>query len=143
MQWEYVGGIVSEEPEITERRFGPRRAVDVKVFAHDGIALRKCTLRDIGLQGAFIETDFLLSEGGDVELVIRLHRAGKHLHCRFPAKVARTKAGGAPARVGNTRRWPAASRSTAACGVLKQLAQQALVDLVYTDDPQRGIEASY
>lgn len=118
---------MSEEPEITERRFGPRRAVDVKVFAHDGIALRKCTLRDIGLQGAFIETDFLLSEGGDVELVIRLHRAGKHLHCRFPAKVARTKAGGAALRF----------------TVLDQLAQQALVDLVYTDDPQRGIEASY
>lgn len=127
MQWKFVGGIVSEGPEMTERRFGPRRSVDVKVFAHDGVELRKCTLRYIGLRGAFIKTDFLLSEGGDVELVIRLHREGKHLHCHFPAKVLRTKADGA------------ALRFTA----LDQLAQQALVDLVYADDPQRGIEASY
>lgn len=118
---------MSEEPLTTERRFGPRRGVDVRVFAHDGVELRKCTLRDIGLQGAFIETDFLLPEGTDVELVVRLHREGRRLHCRFPAKVARTKADGA------------ALRFTA----LDQLAQQVLVDLVYADNPQRGIEASY
>lgn len=118
---------MSEEPKTSERRFGPRRGVGVKVFAHDGVELRKCTLRDIGLQGAFIETDFLLPEGADVELVVRLYREGRHLHCRFQAKVARTKANGA------------AVRFTA----LDQLAQQVLVDLVYADDPYRGIEASY
>ncbi len=127
MQWRLGCGIVNEEPKTTERRFGPRRGLDVKVFAHDGVDLRKCTLRDIGLQGAFIQTDFLLSEGADVELVVRLHRDGKYLHCRFPAKVARTKTEGA------------ALRFTA----LDQLAQQALVDLVYADDPQRAVEASY
>ena len=118
---------MGEKPEMTERRFGPRRGVGVKVFAHDGTELRKCTLRDIGLQGAFIETGFLLAEGADIELVVRLHREGKHLHCRFPAKVARTRADGA------------ALRFTA----LDQLTQQVLVDLVYANDRQRGIEASY
>lgn len=118
---------MSEGPLTNERRFGPRRVVDVKVFAHDGIELRKCMLRDIGLQGAFIETNFPLPEGMAVELVVRVNREGKHLHCRFSGKVARTKADGAALRF----------------DALDQLAQQVLVDLVYADNPQRGIEASY
>ncbi len=66
-----MANIESEGPSAKERRFGPRRAVDVKVFAHDGVELRKCTLRDIGLQGAFIETNFPLPEDTAVELVVR------------------------------------------------------------------------
>ncbi len=118
---------MSQEPSANERRFGPRRVVDVKIFAHDGVELRKCTLRDIGLQGAFIESNFPLSEGADVELVVRLHRDGKHLHCRFPAKVARAKPDGAALRF----------------SALDQLTQQMLVDLIYAEDSQRRIEASY
>ena len=122
-----MANIESEGLSTKERRFGPRRAVDVKVFAHDGVELRKCTLRDIGLQGAFIETNFALPEDTAVELVLRVNREGKHLHCRFPAKVVRTKADGAALRF----------------DALDQLAQQILVDLIYADDSQRGIEASY
>lgn len=116
---------MSEEPLPTERRFGPRRVIDVKVFAHDGVELRKCTLRDIGLQGAFIEATFPLPEGLHVELVIPLQREGKHLHCRFPARVARTKPEGA------------ALRFTA----LDPFAQQVVVDLVYVDEAQQEIKA--
>ncbi len=118
---------MSEEPSPTERRFGPRRVIDVKVFANDGVELRKCTLRDISLQGAFIETNnFPLAEGAEVEVVIRLHRDGKHVHCRFPAKVVRMKPDGAALRFTE----------------LDPLAQQVLVELVYTNDPKQAIKAS-
>ena len=119
---------MSDKPLPDERRFGPRREIDVKVFAHDGVDLRKCTLRDIGLQGAFIETkNFFLAEGSDVELVIRLLRDGKHVHCRLPAKVVRKKADGAALMFTQ----------------LDQHAQQALVDLVYADERHQGAKDSY
>ena len=119
---------MSEEPSPTERRFGPRHVTDVKVFAHDGVELRKCTLRDIGLQGAFIETkNFPLAEGAKTELVIRLHREGKHVHCRFPAKVVRTESNGAALRFTE----------------LDSHAQQVLVELIYLIDPHQTSKASY
>lgn len=118
---------MSEKPSPDERRFGPRRAIDVRIFAHDGVELRKCTLQDIGLQGAFIKTNFPLSEGADLELVVRIQREGKHVHCRFPARVVRTKPDGAALRFTG----------------LDQHAQQVLVDLIYADEREQGIKASY
>lgn len=87
---------MKDQSSPAERRFGLRRGTDVKVFAHNGVELRKCRLRDISLQGAFIETkNFPLAEGTTVELVIRIRRDGKHLHCRFPARVRRAQPDGA------------------------------------------------
>ena len=119
---------MSEESSPDERRFGPRHETNIKVFAHDGVELRRCTLRDIGLQGAFIETqNFPLGEGAETELVIRLHREGKHVHCRFPARVVRTTSDGA-----------------ALCfAELNSDLQQALVDLIYLTDPDQASKASY
>ncbi|MFQ6024656.1 MAG: PilZ domain-containing protein [Acidiferrobacterales bacterium] len=119
---------MSEEPSLTERRFGPRRVTDVKTFAHDGVELRKCTLRDIGLQGAFVETkNFPLAEGAETELVIRLNREGKRVHCRFPATVVRTESDGAALRFTE----------------LDPHAQEVLVELVYANDAQQTSKASY
>jgi len=66
----------------------------------------------IDLQGAFIETNNCpLAEGAEVELVIRLHREGKHVHCRFPAKVVRTKPDGAALHRARSTRATGASRA--------------------------------
>ncbi len=119
---------MSEEPSSTERRFGPRHVTDVKVLVHDGVELRKCTLRDIGLQGAFIEIkNFPLAEDADTELVARLRREGKHVHCRLPAKVVRTESDGAALRFTE----------------LDAHAQQVLVELIYLTDPHQKSKASY
>ncbi|MDX1487736.1 MAG: PilZ domain-containing protein [Acidiferrobacterales bacterium] len=81
---------MNNEPLPAERRLDPRRVTDVKVFAHDGVELRKCRLRDISVNGAFIETkDFPLAKKADVELVLRIRREGRLTHCRLPAKVLR------------------------------------------------------
>lgn len=87
---------MSNKPLSVERRLDPRRVTDVKVFAHDGVELRKCRLRDISVNGAFIETkDFPLAKNADVELVLRIRREGRLTHCRLPAKVLRVTLEGA------------------------------------------------
>ena len=50
------GGDMSNKTLPVERRLDLRRVTDVKVFANDGVQLRKCRLRDISVNGAFIET---------------------------------------------------------------------------------------
>jgi hypothetical protein len=68
----------------------------VKVFVYDGIQLTKCRLRDISVDGAFIETkNFALAKGTDTEVVLKIRRGGKPTHCRLPAKVVRAERGGA------------------------------------------------
>lgn len=87
---------MSNKPLSVERRLDLRRVTDVKVFAHDGVELRKCRLRDISINGAFIETkDFPLAKNADVELVLRIRREGRLTHCRLPAKVLRVTHEGA------------------------------------------------
>lgn len=75
------------------RRLSPRRATDVKVYAHDGLELKKCRLRDISLNGAFVETK--ATEEADLELVLKIRRRGKRTHCRLPATVIRAEEDGA------------------------------------------------
>ncbi len=59
---------MTDKPLPVERRLDARRITDVKVFAHNGVELKKCRLRDIGINGAFIETkDFPLAKGADVD----------------------------------------------------------------------------
>ena len=53
-------------------------------------------MRDISLNGAFIETkEFTLAKGAEVELVLRIRREGRLTHCRLPAKVIRVTPEGA------------------------------------------------
>ncbi|MFQ5757811.1 MAG: PilZ domain-containing protein [Acidiferrobacterales bacterium] len=78
------------------RRLGPRRVTDVKVFVSDGSEIKKCRLRDISLDGAFIETkNFALAKDSKVDLILRIQRDGETSACRVPAKVVRTERGGA------------------------------------------------
>ncbi|MFQ5994167.1 MAG: PilZ domain-containing protein [Acidiferrobacterales bacterium] len=79
-----------------------RRVTDVKVFASDGIEIKKCRLRDISLDGAFIETkNFALAKGAKLDLVLRILREGKTTACRLPAKVVRVGKDGAALMFGN------------------------------------------
>ncbi|MDH3670353.1 MAG: PilZ domain-containing protein [Gammaproteobacteria bacterium] len=87
---------LTSKPLRVERRAGARRVTDVKVFAYDGVDIRKCRLLDIGLDGAYIETEtFTLLKGTQVELVLKIRPGGKPRHCRLPAKVVRVEIGGA------------------------------------------------
>lgn len=79
------------------RRTGPRRLADVKAMVtHERLGLTKCKLRDISLEGAFIETDgFVLSKNTKVDLVVRIRSGEKRKHCRLPARVVRVTESGA------------------------------------------------
>ncbi len=80
-----------------DRRLGPRRWVQVSaIINHNRVGMTRCRLRDISLEGAFVDTGKRILEQGDsVELVLKV-RAGKHSqHCRVPAKVARVSDEGA------------------------------------------------
>lgn len=70
--------------------------MDVKVFAPDGLQIKQCRLRDISLNGAFIETQaFALTQGSGVAVVLKMHHGGKATHYRLPAKVVRVERDGA------------------------------------------------
>jgi hypothetical protein len=119
---------VAGNPSSDERRFGPRRATNVKVFTHDGIELRRCRLRDISLRGAYIESkNCPLAAGQNVELVIRVRRDGQLTHCRFPARVLRTEPDGA----------------ALVFAELDPHLQAVLVDLVFGNESDQGSKASY
>jgi len=75
---------------------------DVKVFASDGREIKKCRLRDISLDGAFLETKNLaLAKGAKLDLVLRILREGKTVACPLPAKVVRAEKGGAALMFGS------------------------------------------
>ncbi len=83
-------------PRRVDRRSGLRRVANVKVFARDSMEIKQCRLRDIGFDGAFIETkNFALAKGTHTEAVLKIRRGGKPTHCRLPAKVVRAERGGA------------------------------------------------
>ncbi len=89
-------------PRRVDRRSGLRRVADVQVFARDDIEIRKCRLRDISLDGAFIETEnFALAKDSKVDLVLRIRCDGETSACRVPAKVVRTERGGAALMFGD------------------------------------------
>ncbi len=112
----------------SDRRVDFRRETDVKVFAHDGVELKKCRLRDISVNGAYIETkDFPLAKGAAVELVLRIRREGKLTHCRLPAKVLRVDQDGAALMFSN----------------LDEFLQQVVYDIVNVDKHHPRGDASY
>ena len=93
---------MSNNPFPVNRRICPRRVTDVKVFAHDGLELSRCRLRNISVDGAFIEyKNFVLAEGAIVELVLKVRRDGKATHCRLPAQVVRAEEHGAALMFGS------------------------------------------
>ena len=80
-----------------DRRLGPRRWAHVTAMInHNRLGMCRCTLRDISLEGAFVETaGQILDQDERVELVLKV-RAGDHnQHCRVPATVARVSDEGA------------------------------------------------
>ena len=87
---------MTNKPLSASRRLAQRRVTDVRVFAGDGSEIKKCRLRDISLDGAFIETEnFALAKGTDMEVVLKIRRGGKPALCCLPAKVVRAERGGA------------------------------------------------
>ncbi len=105
-------------PRRVDRRLGLRRVAGIMVFAGDGPQLKKCWLRDLSLDGAFIETEnFALAKGTHTEVVLKFRRGGKLTHCRLPAKVVRAERGGAAVMFGD----------------LDEQAYNMLVDFVITD----------
>lgn len=87
---------MTEKPLQANRRLAARRVTDVKVFASDGSEIKKCRLRDISLDGAYIETkNFALTKGTKLDLVLRILRKGQTAACPLPAEVVRAEKGGA------------------------------------------------
>lgn len=79
------------------RRIGPRRVTDVEVVvASDASEMRRCRLRDISIDGAFIETkNFTLTTGAKLDLVLRILHKEKTAACPVPAEVLRVAKDGA------------------------------------------------
>lgn len=66
------------------------------MITDERLGLTRCKLRDISLDGAFIEADNLaLSKNATVDLVLRIRAGQKRQHCRVPAKVVRVTEDGA------------------------------------------------
>ena len=87
---------MTNKPLSASRRLGPRRVTDVMVFASDGREIRQCRLRDISLDGAFIEIEnFALVKGTKLDLVLRILREEKTTACRLSAEVLRVERDGA------------------------------------------------
>ena len=87
---------MTNKPLSASRRLGPRRVTDVMAFASDGREIRKCRLRDISLDGAFIEIEnFALVKGTKLDLVLRVLREEKTTACPLPAEVVRVEKDGA------------------------------------------------
>lgn len=86
------------------------------MIAHGGRGLAKCRLRDISLEGAFIETAVLrLSKNADVDLVLKIRSGRRTKHCRVPARVARVTEDGA----------------ALVFGKLEEQVYRTLIDIVY------------
>ena len=87
---------MTNKPLSASRRLAQRRVTDVKVFASDGREIRKCRLRDIGVDGAFIEIEnFALVKGTKLDLVLRILREEETTACPLPAEVVRVEKDGA------------------------------------------------
>jgi hypothetical protein len=80
---------------------------DVEVFvASGGREIKRCRLRDISIDGAFIETtNFALTEGTKLDLVLRILRKEKTEACPVPAEVIRVTEDGAALVFGRVNRF--------------------------------------
>lgn len=76
---------------MSERRENSRVPVAVDVVLNYREHALICTLRDISLNGAFIEAtpDDLPYTNSNVEIALTMQRNGQSKHCRIPARIAR------------------------------------------------------
>jgi hypothetical protein len=66
------------------------------MVTHERLGLTRCKLRDIGVDGAFVETEgFALSRGATVDLVLKVRSGEKTRHHRVEARVTRVSESGA------------------------------------------------
>ena len=74
----------------------PCREVDVKaMITHHRLGLTKCRLRNISLDGAFVEVKgFDVAVGTDVDLVLKVRSGQNRTHCRLPANLLRVEEDG-------------------------------------------------
>lgn len=84
---------MDEQREIRRKPVG----LEVTLKCEQTDAAKPCRLRDVSLNGAFVEcAEGKFSKEGDIELDIRFEEEGKKHHHRVPAKVVRvTKEGAA------------------------------------------------
>lgn len=80
-----------------DRRMGPRRWAQVTaMISHNSLGMARCRLRDISLEGAFVEIGkHMLAQDATVELVLKVRAGKRSQHCRVPATVARVTNEGA------------------------------------------------
>ncbi len=93
---------MTSQPSSASRRISARRVTNVKVFAYDGVEIKRCTLQDISLDGAYIKSKNLaLPNDTNLEIVLKIRRAGKPRHCRLAAKVVRVEKDGVAVMFGD------------------------------------------
>lgn len=81
-----------EQREIRRKAAG----LNVTLKCEQTDAAKPCRLRDLSLNGAFVEcAEGRFSEDGDIELDIRFEEEGKEQHHKVPAKVVRITEEGA------------------------------------------------
>lgn len=65
------------------------------MVTHHRLGLTKCRLRNISLEGAFVEVkDFDVAAGADVDLVLKVRSGQGRGHCRLPANILRVEEDG-------------------------------------------------
>jgi len=88
------------------------------MITHHRLGLTKCRLRDISLDGAFVEVkDFGVAVGTDVDLVLKVRSGQDHSHCRLSATILRVEEDGVAIKFHD----------------LDNRSYQVLFDIVYTD----------
>ncbi len=88
------------------------------MITHHRLGLTKCRLRNISLDGAFVEVkDFDVAVGTDVDLVLKVRSGKKRGHCRLPANILRVEEDGVAIKFHD----------------LDDQSYHVLFDIVYTD----------
>lgn len=82
---------------MSERRENNRIPVTFDVVLNYREHALICTLKDISLNGAFLEAapDDLPYTNSDVELAVTVNRGGQAKYCRIPARISRITENGA------------------------------------------------
>lgn len=88
------------------------------MITHHRLGLTKCRLRNISLDGAFVEVkDFRVAVGTDVDLVLKVRSGQDHSHCRLSATILRVEEDGVAIKFHD----------------LDNRSYQVLLDIVYAD----------
>ena len=91
------------------------------MITHHRLGLTKCGLRNISLEGAFVEVrNFDVAVGTDVDLVLKVRSGQKRTHCRLPATIVRTEEEGVAIKFHD----------------LDNQSYHVLFDIVYSQQPE-------